>query len=46
LHVTHRIGAPQMIQGHAGAGKTTMLDAACELGRRRGFRILGAAIAK
>ena len=45
-HITHRIGALQMIQGHAGAGKTTMLDAARRAWEAAGFRVHGAAIAK
>ncbi|MEB8487563.1 MULTISPECIES: MobF family relaxase [Acidithiobacillus] len=45
-HVTERAGALQMIQGGAGAGKTTMLEAARMAWESRGFRVHGAAVAR
>lgn len=45
-HATERGGALQMIQGGAGAGKTTMLEAARLAWESRGFRVHGAAVAR
>ena len=45
-HVTKRPGALQIIQGGAGAGKTTMLEAARLAWESRGFRVHGAAVAR
>lgn len=45
-HVTERVGALQMIQGGAGAGKTTMLEAARLAWESCGFRVHGAAVAR
>jgi len=45
-HATKRVGALQMIQGGAGAGKTTMLEAARLAWESQGFRVHGAAVAR
>lgn len=43
--VTEKSGAVQLVQGRAGAGKTTMLEAARMAWENAGYRVLGAAMA-
>jgi conjugative relaxase-like TrwC/TraI family protein len=45
-HITERPGALQMVQGSAGAGKTTMLQAARLAWEAKGLRVHGAAVAR
>ncbi|MGC9207979.1 MobF family relaxase [Acidithiobacillus sp.] len=45
-HITRTPGALQMIQGGAGTGKTTMLEAARLAWESQGFRVHGAAVAR